>query len=261
MSFPILKTNNLTIGYKHTKKGTTAVQTNVNIRLEKGKLISLVGINGIGKSTLLRTLCGNQKPIEGEVILHDKSLADYSNSELSKIISVVLTERIPLSDLSVRELIQIGRTPYLNHYSSLSKEDLHWVEKAIALTEINDLTDKKIDQLSDGQLQRVLIARALAQNTPIIILDEPTNHLDLHHKVALFKLLQKLAYEEDKAILFSSHDMDLAIQLSDEIIVLKKDFNVQDKTDFLIEKGVFDNFFEDDNLVFNRPQKRFMLNL
>ncbi len=261
MHTPILQTNNLTIGYKHTKKGTTAIQENVNIRLEKGKLISLVGINGIGKSTLLRTLCANQKPIDGEVILNDKPLADYSNSELAKIISVVLTERIPLSDLSVRELIQIGRTPYLNHYSSMSEEDLHWVEKAIALTEINELTDKKIDQLSDGQLQRVLIARALAQNTPIIILDEPTNHLDLHHKVALFKLLKKLVQEEDKAILFSSHDMDLAIQLSDEIIVLKKGYNTQDKTDTLIEQGVFDNFFEDDNLVFNRPQKRFMLNL
>lgn len=261
MHTPILQTNNLTIGYKHSKNGFVTVQKNVNIRLEKGKLISLVGINGIGKSTLLRTLSANQKSINGQIVLKDKNLQEYTNSDLAKIISVVLTERIPLSDLTVQELIQIGRTPYLNHYSKLTEEDIYWVNQAIDLTGITDLKEKKIDQLSDGQLQRVLIARALAQNTPIIILDEPTNHLDLHHKVALFKLLKDLAHKQNKAILFSCHDMDLAIQLSDEIIVLKQDYTTQGKTEALIETGVFDNFFEDENLVFDRPQKRFILNL
>ncbi|WP_408582860.1 ATP-binding cassette domain-containing protein, partial [Myroides odoratimimus] len=127
------------------------------------------------------------------------------------------------------------------------------------LTDIQELVDRNMSQLSDGQLQRVLIARAIAQDTPIIILDEPTNHLDLHHKVALFKLLRKLAHEEQKAILFSCHDMDLAIAFSDDIIVLKKDSNTQGETDTLIEQGVFDNFFEDDNLSFDRTQKRFIL--
>ncbi|MDM1527683.1 ATP-binding cassette domain-containing protein, partial [Myroides odoratimimus] len=168
-------------------------------------------------------------------------------------------EKIPVSDLTVHELIQIGRTPYLNSYSTLSEEDSAQVDRAILLTEITELADRHINQLSDGQLQRVLIARAIAQDTPIIILDEPSNHLDLHHKVALFKLLQRLAHEENKAILFSCHDMDLAIAFSDDIIVLKKDYNTQNKTDSLISQGVFDNFFEDENLTFNREQKRFIL--
>lgn len=259
MSTPILKTTDLTIGYPLKKGHNKVVQHQLNIELKQGILTSLLGINGIGKSTLLRSISSNQEVLEGKVYINNQELKKYTKAKLATLVSIVLTEKIPSSELTVRELIQIGRTPYLNHYSTLSENDNTLVEKAILLTEINDLVDRHINQLSDGQLQRVLIARAIAQDTPIIILDEPSNHLDLHHKVALFKLLQRLAHLEKKAILFSCHDMDLAIAFSDDIIVLKEDFNIQGTTDHLIEKGVFDNFFEDENLTFNRDQKRFIL--
>lgn len=259
MNTPILKTQELSIGYPLKKGQYKIVQQQLNIELKPGTLTSLLGINGIGKSTLLRTLSSNQQIISGKIQLLGEELHTYSNSKLATIISIVLTEKIPVSELTVRELIQIGRTPYLNHYSTLTDKDYTLVNRAIELTDIQELVDRNMSQLSDGQLQRVLIARAIAQDTPIIILDEPTNHLDLHHKVALFKLLRKLAHEEQKAILFSCHDMDLAIAFSDDIIVLKKDSNIQGQTDTLIEQGVFDNFFEDENLSFDRTQKRFIL--
>lgn len=259
MSTPILKTENLTIGYPIKKGANKIVQQQLNILLRQGTLTSLLGINGIGKSTLLRSISSNQEVIEGKVYVNNQEIKEYSKAKLATLISIVLTEKIPLSELTVRELIQIGRTPYLNYYSTLNEQDNILVNKAISLTEIEDLADRQISQLSDGQLQRVLIARAIAQDTPIIILDEPSNHLDLHHKVALFKLLHRLAHQENKAILFSCHDMDLAIAFSDDIIVLKKDYNIQGCTNTLINQGVFDNFFEDDNLVFNREQKRFIL--
>ncbi|MDM1348762.1 ABC transporter ATP-binding protein [Myroides marinus] len=259
MPTPILKTENLSIGYPQKKGNNKVVQQQLNVELNKGSLTSLLGINGIGKSTLLRSISSNQDILDGKVYVNSKELKSYNKATLATLISIVLTEKIPVSDLTVHELIQIGRTPYLNSYSTLSEEDSAQVDRAILLTEITELADRHINQLSDGQLQRVLIARAIAQDTPIIILDEPSNHLDLHHKVALFKLLQRLAHEENKAILFSCHDMDLAIAFSDDIIVLKKDYNTQNKTDSLISQGVFDNFFEDENLTFNREQKRFIL--
>lgn len=259
MPTPILKTEDLSIGYPQKKGISKVIQQHINIELRQGTLTSLLGINGIGKSTLLRSITANQDTLGGSIYLKDIELKEYTKAKLATMVSIVLTEQIPISDLTVRELIQIGRTPYLNYYSTLSEEDNKLVDKAISLTETTELVDRHINQLSDGQLQRVLIARAIAQNTPIIILDEPTNHLDLHHKVALFKLLQRLAHQENKAILFSCHDMDLAITFSDDIIVLKKDYNTQNKTDSLINQGVFDNFFEDENLIFSREQKRFIL--
>lgn len=259
MQKTILQTADLSIGYRTNKAPEKIIQNNINIQLKRGVLTALLGINGIGKSTLLRALYSGKHILHGKVLLENKNISEYSQSELAKHISIVLTEKIPYSDLSVSELLKIGRTPYTNWKTHLTSEDWFWIDKAIVLTHIQNLINNKISQLSDGQLQRVLIARAIVQNTPVIILDEPTNHLDLHHKVVLFKLLKKLTEEENKAILFSSHDMDLSLQLSDEIIVLKPNFNGQGSTEFLISQGVFDHFFDDSNLHFDRNQKRFVV--
>ncbi|WP_010254219.1 ABC transporter ATP-binding protein [Myroides injenensis] len=262
MSIPILKTENLAIGYcSKNKSKQVIVQSDLNISLKQGALTALLGINGIGKSTLLRTLNGVQLPIHGQVTLNNRNINSYTENELAQQISIVLTEKIPISNLTVYELIKIGRTPYLSWNTNLSDEDHNWINKAISLTNLEKLTNKSIHELSDGQLQRVLIARAIAQNTSIIILDEPTNHLDLHHKVSLIKLLKKLAKEENKAILFSAHDIDIALQLSDEIIILQEGYNVQGTSDELINKGIFNHFFPDDNLTFNPLQKRFELKI
>ncbi|MEC4114572.1 ABC transporter ATP-binding protein [Myroides pelagicus] len=253
-----LSTKNLTIGYKH-KNGVLKILENINLSLSQGQLISLLGINGIGKTTLLRTLTGEFPSLEGEINIFGKTLNTYNKTELAKLISVVLTEQLTAFSLSVYDLIRIGRTPFLGWRTTLTVEDEYWINKAISYCTLEELQNKQINQLSDGQLQRVLIARAIAQNTPIIILDEPASHLDFHHKVALYRILKKLANEEKKTILLSSHDINLALQLSDQVIVLKKSFSFQGKTKEAIKSKVFDNFFSDSSIQFCEEQMRFIL--
>ena len=255
----ILSTSNLSIGYQ-SKKEKNIIAENLNLTFEEGKLISLVGGNGIGKSTLLRTITGIQKPIAGTVMLKEKEIHNYESLALAQNLSLVLTEKLPPSNLSVFELIALGRQPYTNWLGKLSAEDLEKINQAITLTHIEHLIDKKHHEISDGQLQIVLIARALAQDTPLIILDEPTTHLDLFHKVSVFKLLKKLSQETNKCILFSTHDIDLAIQLSDEMIVMTESSVEQDQPCNLITKGIFNTLFKDSSITFDGEKGKFIIN-
>ncbi|WP_396141455.1 ABC transporter ATP-binding protein [Flavobacterium sp.] len=255
----ILSTSNLSIGYQ-SKKEKNIIAENLNLTFEEGKLISLVGGNGIGKSTLLRTITGIQKPIAGTVMLKEKEIHNYESLALAQNLSLVLTEKLPPSNLSVFELIALGRQPYTNWLGKLTAEDLEKINQAITLTHVEHLIDKKHHEISDGQLQIVLIARALAQDTPLIILDEPTTHLDLFHKVSVFKLLKKLSQETNKCILFSTHDIDLAIQLSDEMIVMTESMVEQDQPCNLITKGVFNTLFKDSSITFDGEKGKFVIN-
>jgi iron complex transport system ATP-binding protein len=172
---------------------------------------------------------------------------------------LVLTENLPPSNLTVYELVALGRQPYTNWIGKLSPIDLVKIDDAIAQTQIGHLISKKHFEISDGQLQIVLIARALAQDTPLIILDEPTTHLDLLHKVSLFKLLKKLTQETQKCILFSTHDIDMAIQMSDEMIVMTNEKCVQDQPKELISKGIFTTLFQDEHIVFDAQKGKFVI--
>lgn len=254
----ILSTSNLNVGY-HSKGHHNIIAANLNLSFEAGKLVALVGANGIGKSTLLRTLTGIQKPLEGNVYLNSKIVHSYEPLELAQNLSVVLTEKLPPSNLTVFELIALGRQPYTNWLGKLSDEDYQKINQAVALTGIEHLLDRKHYEISDGQLQIVLIARALAQDTPLIILDEPTTHLDLPHKVSVFKLLKKLSQETNKCILFSTHDVDLAIQLSDEMIVMTEENVMQDQPCNLISKGVFNSLFKDNTISFDGEKGKFVI--
>ena len=254
----ILSTSNLSIGYK-TKGTTNTIAKNLNLNLKEGKLIALIGANGVGKSTLLKTITGIQKPISGTVLLHEKNILELDSLTLAQNLSVVLTEKLPSSNLTVWELIALGRQPYTNWIGRLTETDIAKINEAIALTQIGHLTTKRHYEISDGQLQIVLIARALAQDTPLIILDEPTTHLDLLHKVVLFKLLKKLTQETGKCILFSTHDIDMAIQLSDEMIIMTPENVVQDQPCNLIMKGSFNTLFEDDHIVFDSEKGKFVI--
>ena len=254
----ILSTSNLSIGYQ-SKKEKNIIAENLNLTFEEGKLISLVGGNGIGKSTLLRTITGIQKPLAGTVLLNEKEIHNYESLALAQNLSLVLTEKLPPSNLSVFELIALGRQPYTNWLGKLSAEDLEKINQAMTLTHVEHLIGKKHHEISDGQLQIVLIARALVQDTPLIILDEPTTHLDLFHKVSIFKLLKKLSQETNKCILFSTHDIDLAIQLSDEMIVMSESSVEQDQPCNLITKGVFNTLFKDSSITFDGEKGKFMV--
>ena len=246
----VLKTENLSIGYK-SKKEETVIASNINIELQQGELIGLVGANGIGKSTLIRTLTRVQNPISGDVLIESKSLNDFSNLELAKSLSLVLTEHSFSKNLTVFELIALGRQPYTNWIGNLSDNDKTVVNRVMQQTSIEELHHKKCYELSDGQLQKVMIARALAQDTALIILDEPTTHLDMYHKAYILNLLKTLANETKKTILFSSHEIDLAIQLCDKLIVMSDSLVISGTPQELINNGSFKRLFPEDLIVFD----------
>ena len=252
----VLKTEDLSIGHV-SKKAKTVIASNINIELRKGKLIGLIGANGIGKSTLLRTLTNVQNPLDGLISINDKEISKYASLDLAKAMSLVLTEQISSKNLSVLELVALGRQPYTNWVGNLSSQDITIVNNALKQTNIEDLKHRKCFELSDGQLQKAMIARALAQDTDLIILDEPTTHLDMYHKAYILKLLQKLAKETNKTILFSSHEIELAIQLCDKLVVMTENNIVSDEPCNLITQGVFENLFPKDLIAFDKKTGSF----
>ncbi len=254
----ILKAEQLSIGYK-TKKVETVIASNINFELQKGQLIGLVGANGIGKSTLLRTLIKVQPALSGRITLNDRDLKSTSNLELAKQLSIVLTEPLTSKNLSVYELVALGRHPYTNWVGNLTEEDITIVNESLDLVNIAELKDKRCYELSDGQLQKVMIARALAQDTDVIVLDEPTTHLDMYHKAYILKLLKKLTKETGKTILFSSHEIDLAIQLCDNMIVMKNNEVICNEPCNLISDSVFESLFPKDLIAFDNTTNSFKI--
>jgi iron complex transport system ATP-binding protein len=256
----IINVSNLTIGYTSSKT-TTVVADNINFSLQKGKLTALIGANGIGKSTLLKTLFAFEKPLSGAIYLNDKNISDYTQKQLSQKMSVVLTEKLPPSNLSVYELIALGRQPYTDWMGELSELDKNIIDQTIKEVGIENLSTKKYYELSDGQFQKVMIARALAQDTEIIILDEPTTHLDLPHKISVFDLLKKLVTQTQKCILFSTHDIELALDFCDEIIVMTPQQTIKDTPENIINNNVLDSLFDSQSVRFDKEKKKFVFKL
>jgi len=254
----VLKTTDLSIGYE-SKKEKTIVSSGINIELQQGELIGLVGANGIGKSTLLRTLTRVQKPISGNILIASKSINDFAALELAKVLSLVLTEHNFSKNLTVLEMIALGRQPYTNWIGSLSENDKSIVDLVIQQTSIEEIQHKKCFELSDGQLQKVMIARALAQDTSLIILDEPTTHLDMYHKAYILNLLKTLANETGKTILFSSHEIDLAIQICDKLLVMTDSGLISGSPKELIENGSFHSLFPEDLIMFDPDTQSFRI--
>jgi iron complex transport system ATP-binding protein len=254
----ILRTENLSIGYQK-KKNDKIIASDINLEIEKGKFVTILGKNGIGKSTLLRTIAKVQKPISGDIFIATKKLKELSEKELSTQLSLVLTERLPESQMTVYELIALGRQPYTNWIDKLSEKDIEKIEIAIQQTEITHLKSNRFYELSDGQLQRVLIARSLAQDTEIIILDEPTAHLDLHHTIKIFSLLKKLVTETQKTVIISSHEVNLCIQLADEIILLTENKFYSGTPEKLIKENAFDTLFPQELIHFNKDLQQFVV--
>lgn len=253
-----LEVQELSIGYFRKKKASP-VAPSISFKIESGNLIALVGANGIGKSTLLRTLAGMQPKLKGSIKICGKELSGYSSLERATQLSVVLTEPPASGNLTVRELVSLGRQPYTGSFGVLSETDRSIINNALNITETNSLQHRKCYELSDGQMQRVVIARALAQDTPLIILDEPTTHLDLYHRAYILKLLKRLTSENGKTVLFSTHEIDLGIQLSDLMIVMDEKGSYVDSPQQLIADGKFSSLFPEDTIEFDSSNGRFTI--
>lgn len=251
MSQKHLYTQNLSIGYQ-SKKEQNIILKDLNLSLEAGKVIALLGNNGTGKSTLIRSLVGVQKSLVGELYLFGQKIETLSKQKIAQYISLVLTQKPQIGQFSVFELVALGRFPHTNWTGELKENDQKSIKNALKILEIKHLTNKKLSQLSDGQIQKVMIARALAQDTKIIILDEPTTHLDLVSKHEIIFLLRKIAKEQNKSILFSTHELELALQNSDQIWLISQEQKLHcGLPEDLILKGIFQNAFERKNIFFD----------
>ena len=208
--------NDLSIGYR-SKQGVRVVAEGLTAQLQRGQLTCLLGENGVGKSTLLRTLAAFQPKLSGNIMIEGRELESYSERELARTIGIVLTEKPDVQQMTVMELVEMGRAPYTGFWGRLNDTDRKACEEAIALIGIEPLKDRMVQTLSDGERQKVMIAKALAQQTPVIFLDEPTAFLDYPSKVDMLLLLSRISREAQKTIFLSTHDLELALQVADVI--------------------------------------------
>lgn len=255
METPAIKTLGLGIGYKKIP-----IIEGLNLELRKSTLTSLTGSNGIGKSTLLKTMTGELRPIAGEVFLYGKNIRDYSRKELSRMMAIVTTSPILAGGLTVREIVEMGRHPHTGMFGFLSDDDRRIVDKAMEFVGITHKERSFAASLSDGERQKTMIARAIAQDTPIIVLDEPFSYLDVAARIEILDLLGDLAHKEKKTILFSTHDVSQALRMSDRIWLVAKDRTLTDTTPAeAIKKGLLDNLFDSKKVVFSSDETDFVL--
>lgn len=238
--------SNLTIGYEKC-----AIISNISVTAMPNEMICIIGRNGQGKSTLIKTLCKLLSPISGSIDINQQNLLKLNDNEFSKLISVVLTSKIAIYNTSVKEFVAYGRYPYTNWIGKLTENDQEIIENAADLCGINHLIDRNFDSLSDGEKQKVNIARAIAQQTPIIILDEPTAHLDLVNNLEIFKLLKELTQQHNKTIIFSTHHIESAIRMADQLWVVNNRTFYAGIPKQLIEKNIINQLFINSGVTFN----------
>ncbi len=237
---------NITIGY-----GKYVVQSALNLSAHESDLICLIGTNGAGKSTLLRSLVALQPLLGGDVFINGKSISKLNNHQRSKLFALVLTDKVDIENLSVFELVAMGRFPHTNWAGALTTHDKEIIEKAINDVNLSHKSSSKINEISDGEKQRAIIAKALAQDTPLILLDEPTAHLDLPNRIEIMMLLRRLSVTTKKTFILSTHELDLAIQMSDRIWLMTKDgVNIGIPEDLMLS-GMFQRAFGSNTFSFD----------
>ncbi len=248
----VLQTEQLSIGYRHTGRAETVVSSNLNLCLRRGELVCLLGPNGAGKSTLMRTLAGLQPALSGDVLLDGDRPAELSARELARRLSIVLTERVDVGNLSTRDLVALGRHPYTDWWGNLTQHDEEVVRWAVRVVGAASLAERPVLELSDGERQKVMIARALAQEPLLILLDEPTAFLDLPRRVEVMGLLRNLARHTGRAILLSTHDLDLALRSADRLWLMSATGEVQTGApEDLVLSGAFERVFASEGVSFD----------
>lgn len=250
----MIRLENIQVGYGHC----VVAGFDGDLAFAKAKFISIIGTNGSGKSTLLRAMASGQHLIDGNVFINNKNRNGYTAVERSKYISVVLTERSFSLFLSVRELLELSRAPYTNYIGKLAAQDHDIINEALESFDLKQLENRKAGTLSDGQLQRVLIARAIVQDAEYILMDEPTSHLDINHKADLLLQLRDYCHEHNKTIIYATHEIQLAMSLCDEVVSIHKGSIVHEtKNDFITSNKLQEIFpskhvaFENGIIQFN----------
>ncbi|MCL2097562.1 MAG: ABC transporter ATP-binding protein [Bacteroidales bacterium] len=251
----------LAIGYGNTAgRAKGAILPPITATVKSGELLALVGRNGIGKSTFLRTLAGQQASIDGMILIQDKPLFAYTRTELSRLVSFVSTDIVRIPHLKVFDLVAMGRFPYTSWIGKLKVNDKMLVYDALEMVGLRQLSWRNIDTLSDGERQRTLIARALVQHTPIMILDEPTAYLDIIHKYEIMNLLRQIAHRENKTVLFSTHDLNIALNVVDKMWIMTDTEILEGGPEDLVVSAAFEKMLGRNNLSFDRLSGEFELN-
>lgn len=240
----ILESHDLSIGYPHAAGQPLILARNLDLTIERGQVIGLLGPNGCGKSTLLRTLAGLQQSVSGSVRIMGQTIKSNQVRQTARMLSVVLTDPIDVRNLTVYQLVSMGRYPYTDWLGRTASGDHVRIRTALEQVRLKDYSHRFFNELSDGEQQRTLLAKALVQDTPLIILDEPTAHLDLPNRISIMRLLRNLADETGKSILFSTHDLDLAIHTADHLWLLRNGgAMVQGKPPELMSGDAFEDTF------------------
>jgi iron complex transport system ATP-binding protein len=256
----LLKAQGLVIGYKLGRQGLKRIAGPLDLALQAGELVCLLGPNGAGKSTLMRTLAGLQPALAGQVQIDQTDTQRLTAVELARKLSIVLTDRVEGGNLTVRELVALGRYPHTSWLGNLTAQDEAMVQEALASTNTMQFAARRVATLSDGERQKVMLARALAQDTPVIVLDEPTAHLDLPNRVQMMRLLHQLARQTQKAILLSTHELDLALQAADRVWLLHGQGQLHTGVpEDLVLSGAFEAAFAREGLAFDQATGSFTI--
>ena len=234
----MIQFESLSLGY-----GSRILIDSLSATVKRGELTALVGRNGTGKSTLLRAITGLGERKGGDILLGDKSIDSLSTAELATMVAFVTTDKVRIANLRCRDVVALGRAPYTNWIGRMQEQDEEIVMRSMELVGMSDYADKTMDRMSDGECQRIMIARALAQQTPIILLDEPTAFLDMPNRYELCTLLQRLAHEEQKCILFSTHELDIALALCDSIALISPPQLHLLPTEEMVNSGYIEKLF------------------
>jgi len=251
-----IKIQNAEIGYL-TKKNKLVLLLNINLTAKKGENIALIGVNGSGKSTLLRSIAGVHKLISGSIFIENKLIEEIPNFELAKKLAIVSSEIINTRFLKVIDLVSLGRFPHQSFSKKHTNKDVEIVHRALKVTNALHLSNKYINEISDGERQKVMIARALAQDTDIVLLDEPTAFLDIENKYSVYNILSETAKKQNKTVIFSTHDLNIALKHADKVWLIKDNKIYEGAPEDLILKDVFYHFFKNKEVNFNKFTNEF----